>query len=102
MRKAVVTILAILLTLMDIQIAFAFTPNPKALKDSKSEILPAADKLYLRYDTIRINSITSTKVLVNRITNKVEYVFLNNYKRYVRPKFVMPDAQALYNKRLGK
>lgn len=94
--------LAILLILANIQIAAAFTPNAGALKDSKPETLSVADKLVLRYDTIRISSITSVKVLVNRLTNKVGYVFHNNYKRYVRPKFVMPDAQALYDKAHGK
>lgn len=98
MKKPVYMILAILLILADIQIAAAFTPNPKALKDSKPENIPMADKLYLRYDTIAINSLTKAKVLVNRLTNRVEYVFHNNYKRYVRPKFVMPDAQELYNR----
>lgn len=78
--------------------AAAFTPDPKALKDSKPGTLSLADQLYLKYDTIAINSMTKAKVLVNRLTGRVEYVFHNNYKRYVRPKFVMPDAQALYNR----
>jgi len=98
MRKGAAAILAILLMSAEIQTAGAFTPDPKALKDSKSETLSMTDQVYLRYDTIKISSRTSAKVLVNRFTNIVEYVFLNDYKRYVRPKFVMPDAQALYNK----
>ena len=102
MKRIIFAILTILLILANIQIAYAFTPNPKALRDSKSEKLAAADRLYLRYDTINISSITKVKVLVNRVTNKVEYVFQNNYKRYVRPKFVMPDAQALYDRKHKK
>jgi hypothetical protein len=98
MKKTITMVLAILLMLADIRIAAAFAPDPKALKDSKAEELSMADQLYLRYDTIDINSMTKTKVLVNRLTNRVEYVFLNNCRRYVRPKFVMPDAQALYDK----
>ena len=102
MRKRVAVILAILLISTDIQIAAAFTPNPRALKDSKPEKPTITDQLYLRYDTIELNSLTKAKVLVNRVTNRVEYVFHNNYKRYVRPKFVMPDAQALYDRTHGK
>jgi len=98
MKKIIATILIILLMLADIQMAVAFMPNPQALKDSKSEEISIADQLYLRYDTIDLNSLTKIKVLVNRITNRVEYVFNNGYKRYIRPKFVMPDAQALYDK----
>lgn len=98
MKKVTVITFAILLMLANIQTAIAFAPGPQALKDSKPETLSIADQLYLRYDTIDINSMTKIKVLVNRLTNRVEYVFLNNHKRYVRPKFVMPDAQALYDK----
>ncbi len=98
MNKSASAIFAILLILANVRMAAAFTSNPKALKDSKPENLSMADQLYLRYDTIAINSLTKAKVLVNRLTNRVEYVFHNNYKRYVRPKFVMPDAQELYNR----
>ncbi|MCX5678948.1 MAG: hypothetical protein NTY76_07600 [Candidatus Omnitrophica bacterium] len=98
MKKVMAVVLAILLMLADIQIAIAFMPNPEALKDSKPEALSIVDQLYLRYDTIDLNSLTKIKILVNRLTNRVEYVFNNGYKRYIRPKFVMPDAQALYDK----
>jgi hypothetical protein len=36
-------------------------------------------------------------VLVNRLTDKVEYVWSFAYKRYVRPKFTMINAQILYD-----
>lgn len=98
MRKKLTAAMVILLMLAGIQTAVAFTPDPKALKDSKPEKLPAVESLYLKCDTISINSLTKVKVLVNRLTGKIEYVFLNNYKRYVRPEFVMPDAQKLYDK----
>ncbi len=102
MKKTVIVILTALLIFANIQIAAAVTPNPKALKDSKPEKLTVADQIYLKQDTIALNSITKVKILVNRATGKVSYVFHNNYKRYVRPKFVMPDAQALYDKAHGK
>ena len=97
-RKILIAAFAILMIFAGIRMADAFTPNPKALKDSKSEKLTAIDQAYLRYDTINFSSITKAKVLVNRVTGVVEYVFLNDYKRYVRPKFVMPDAQVWYDK----
>lgn len=98
MKKTVTAILALFLLSANVHTALAFAYNPKALKDSKPENISPADQLYLRYDTIAINSLTKARVLVNRITNRVEYVFHNSYKRYVRPKFVMPDAQELYNR----
>jgi len=102
MKKTAVIVLAILLILTDIQIAAAFTADRKALIDSKSEKLSAVDAVFLKYDKIVLNRLTTAKVLVNRVTNKVEYVFLNNEKRYVRPRFVMPDAQALYERTRAK
>ena len=78
--------------------AAAFSPTPQGYKDSKSAALSAADQLWLKSDAIELSRITKVKVLVNRLTNKVEYVYAPAYGRYVRPKFVMPDAQKLYIK----
>ncbi|MFA5146934.1 MAG: hypothetical protein WC515_06160 [Candidatus Omnitrophota bacterium] len=67
------------------------------LKDSKSAEITVIDQVFLRADTIVTGAIM-IKVLVNRLTNKVEYVWANGYGRYVRPEFVMPNVQELYNK----
>ncbi|MDB4349515.1 hypothetical protein OAA99_01015 [Omnitrophica bacterium] len=68
------------------------------LKDSKPANLSVIDIVVLKQDVIRIGA-AKVEVLVNRLTNKVEYVWSPPYKRYVRPQFVMPKAQNLYEGR---
>ena len=70
----------------------------KAIVDSKSANVAAADLIFLSYDTISLGA-AKIQVLVNRLTNVVEYVWSNAYRRYVRPQFVLPNAQGLYNRR---
>jgi hypothetical protein len=76
----------------------AFTITVPSIEDSKPAELSATDQIVLRYDTIPMGGSTVVKVLVNRITNKVEYVWSGVINRYIRPKFIMPGAQKLYNK----
>ena len=71
--------------------------TPEAVKDSKSGNLSIADKILLRPVIARIGS-SRMSVLVGRISNKLEYVWSNIYKCYVRPKYAMVNAQALYNR----
>jgi len=67
------------------------------LADSKPAQLSVVDELLLKYDSIRQGAAV-TNVLVNRITGIVEYVWAASYQSYVRPKYVMPKAQELYNR----
>lgn len=66
-------------------------------RDSKPAVIPAADQLFLRQDVIAMGA-ARIRVLVNRLTKKVEYVWSPVYKRYVRPKFIMPNVQGLFNR----
>lgn len=68
--------------------------------DSKSARLSAVDELWLQYDVIKMGAAT-TKVLVNRLTGTVEYVWSNGHQLYVKPQFIMPKAQELYDRRRG-
>ena len=101
MNKTVVAILAILLMLAEIQIAAAFTFDPETLKDSKTETLSIRDKLFLRPEILTIGMATA-KVLVNRLTHRVEYVWSYGSGCYVRPRFIMPNAQDLYDQMHAK
>ena len=69
---------------------------PEALKDTKSFNLSIADRLLLKQEILRVGA-SRAVVLVGRITGKVEYVWSNVYKCYVRPKYSMINAQVLYN-----
>ena len=80
--------------MINIQAAFAYT-EAEIYRDSKPKNLSLSDQLYLRADVIRFGMMR-TDVLVNRVTNRVSYVWY--YKRYVRPKYSMPNAQVLYDR----
>lgn len=72
----------------------------EVIADSKPFDLPVLDEVLLKKDTIVIGA-TTINVLVNRITNTVEYVWSNSHRLYLRPKYVMPKAQDLYNQAHG-
>jgi len=67
------------------------------LRHSKPKEISFVDQLLLRPATIIIGA-SGIDLLVNRLTNKVEYIWSPVYGRYIRPKFVMPGVQDLYNK----
>ena len=69
---------------------------PEAIKDSKPGTLLIIDKILFKPVIVRMGS-SRMAVLVNRITDKVEYVWSNVYKCYVRPKYTMINAQKLYD-----
>jgi hypothetical protein len=69
---------------------------PEAVKDSKPGNLSIIDKAILKPVIVQMGS-SRMAVLVNRITDKVEYVWSFAYKRYVRPKYTMVNAQLIYN-----
>jgi hypothetical protein len=69
---------------------------PAVIKDSKPANISIIDKVLLKPVTVRIGA-SKMNVLVNRLTDKVEYVWSNVYKRYVRPKYTMINAQILYD-----
>ena len=79
----------------------AAVTDPELLKDSKQETLSIRDQLFLRAETLTIGMATA-KVLVKRLTNKVEYVWSYRDGCYVRPKFIMPNAQDLYDQMHAK
>lgn len=69
---------------------------PEVLKDTKPAKLSLVDSLVLKPVVVRIGA-SRMSVLVNRLTDKVEYVWSFAYKRYLRPKFTMINAQILYD-----
>ena len=93
-----VAIAIILCALLFAVPASALTVTIPAMKDTKPAQLSAADRLILRQDTIPLGWAAYRKVLVNRVTNKVEYVWSGSFNCYIRPRFGMPGAQKLYNK----
>ena len=68
---------------------------PEAAKDSKPGLLQVIDRIWLKPVIVRMGT-SRMPVLVNKLTDKVEYVWSYVYKRYVRPKYTMVNAQALY------
>ncbi len=70
----------------------------KILEDSKKTDLSLLDIVVLKKEPILLGS-SKIDVLVNRFSDKVEYVWSIPHKRYIRPKFVLPTAQTLYNRR---
>ncbi len=70
--------------------------TPEAIKDSISGNLSIADKILLKPVIIRMGA-SRMPVLVSRISNKLEYVWSNIYKCYVRPKYAMVNGQVIYN-----
>ena len=80
-----------------VQVARSGPSLETVLEDSKPLDVPAVDALLLKQDTIRVGA-ANIKVLVNRLTNVVEYVWASSYGRYVKPKYVMPKVQVLYNR----
>jgi len=69
---------------------------PVAIKDSKPADLVIADRILLKPVAVRIGA-SRMDVLVNRLTDKVEYVWSNTHQRYVRPKYTTINAQILYD-----
>ncbi len=69
----------------------------EVLKDSKPADLSIADQVLLRKDEIRLG-LSKTNVLVNRLTDAVEYVWTLPYNCYIRPKYTMPNVQGLYDR----
>ncbi len=69
---------------------------PEAIRDSKPANISIADRVLLKPVTVRIGA-SRTNMLINRLTDKVEYVWSNAYKRYVRIKYTMINAQILYD-----
>jgi hypothetical protein len=69
---------------------------PAVIQDSKPANISIIDKVLLKPVVVRIGA-SKMNVLVNRLTDKVEYVWSNVYKRYVRPKYTMINAQILYD-----
>ncbi|MFH1753224.1 MAG: hypothetical protein ABH875_03480, partial [Candidatus Omnitrophota bacterium] len=67
------------------------------LKDSKPLNLSIPDAIIFREDKISVGS-SRTGFLINRLTGSVEYVWHQQLKRFVRPKFFMVNAQALYDR----
>lgn len=71
------------------------------LKDSKPVELLIGDALILRKETFKAGH-ARFAFLLNRLTGKVEYVWANGFNHYVRPKYVMPNAQSVYDRWAGK
>jgi hypothetical protein len=69
---------------------------PPVIQDSKPANISIADRILLKPVEVRIGA-SKMNFLVNRLTDKVEYVWNNAYKRYVRPKYTMINAQILYD-----
>jgi len=69
---------------------------PVPLRDSKPAQLIITDRILLKPVIVRIGA-ARMGVLVNRLTDRVEYVWSNVYKRYVRPKYATINAQILYD-----
>ncbi len=69
---------------------------PEVLKDTKPALLSITDRILLEPVIVRMGY-SRMAVLVNRLTGKVEYVWSNVYKCFVRPKFTMVNAQKLYD-----
>ena len=70
---------------------------PEAIRDAKPVNLSITDRLLLKQEILRVGA-SRAILLVSRITGKVEYVWSNIYKCYVRPKYSLLNAQILYNK----
>ena len=68
------------------------------LKDSKTSDLSPVDALLLKAESVEAGS-ARFDLLVNRVTGSVEYVLSPAYGRYLRPKFILPSAQSLYDNR---
>ena len=67
------------------------------LKDSKPAKLSVVDQIFLKQDEIRMGA-ARIIILVDRLTgSKVEYVWSYQYRRFLRPRYTIPNAQNLFN-----
>lgn len=79
--------------------SFRSSPSPsEVLKDAKTINLSILDALLFKKDVIQLGA-SRTNVLVNRLTNDVEYVWSPPYKHYIRLKFVSLGIRKLYDKK---
>jgi hypothetical protein len=96
MKETIFTIVIIITLLINVEMVMAYT-DAEAARDSKPAGLSLVDRLYLRAEAINLSSVTKANALINRINGKVEYVWSYRFKCYVRPKYVLPDAQKIYD-----
>ena len=100
MRNVLLVLLVALLISLSAITALALTAvSPAAAAatmDSKPAALSLMDRIWLSAQSVVVKSVKKV-VLVNRLTGKVEYVWSDVYKCYVRPKFGAPNIQKLYN-----
>ena len=100
-KKAMFILAAVLLALSNATTTLALTAvSPvaaEATSDSKSASLSLMDQIWLSAEPLIVDGVVKAKILVNRITKKVEYVWSDIYKCYVRPKYSIPNIQNLYD-----
>ena len=101
MKIVIFVLLATLLIFSNAEKAVALTAvSPiaaEATSDSKLAALSLADKLWFSAEPLIVNGIVKAKILVSRIGGRVEYVWSDVYRLYVRPKYSIPNVQTLYN-----
>lgn len=67
------------------------------VKDSKPRNISFIDILFLSPESVLLGH-AKVEILVGRLTGKVEYIWSPPYNRYVKPKFVFPTIQSLYDR----
>ena len=101
MKNYILVILAVLLISSSANIAAALTAvSPVAAAatgNSKPATLSILDQLLFSAEPLIVNGVVKAKILVNRITKKVEYVWSDVYRCYVRAKYSIPNIQTLYD-----
>ena len=101
MKNAIFVLSAILLVSVSAKAAVALTAvSPvaaAATSDSKPATLSLIDRVLFSVEPLVVNGVIKANVLVGRINRKVEYVWSDIYRCYVRPKFSIPNVQNLYD-----
>ena len=101
MKNIIFIMLTVLLISSSSNIAEALTAvSPVAAAatgNSKPATLSIPDQLLFSAEPLIVNGVVKAKILVNRITKKVEYVWSDVYGGYVLPKYSIPNIQALYD-----
>ena len=101
MKNYIFVILAALLMLSSANIAAALTavsPGAAAATgNSKPATLSILDQLLFSAEPLIVNGVVKAKILVSRITKKVEYVWSSVYGCYVLPQYSIPNIQTLYD-----
>ena len=101
MKNVILVILAVLLISSSANMAAALTAvSPvaaAATSNSKPATLSIIDHILFSAEPLIVNGVVKAKILVNRITKKVEYVWSDVYGGYVLPKYSIPNIQTLYD-----